>query len=266
MIGALARLLPGPVRRALSRRAATFITSHGYIPFDAARFYAEDGLYTVHDQRFRHDPAFRDAYARGVQAGDGVDPHFEWRIHVALWAAATALGAEGDFVECGVNAGFVSSAIMRRLDWVKIPRQYYLVDTFAGPVLAQFSPAELAGGRKEVVEELIAAGSYVTDVARVRANFAEWPNAVVVQGAVPDVLPRIPARHVAFLHVDMNCSAPECAAVDYFWDRLSKSGVILLDDYAHNEYAEQKEPMDEIVRSRGGQVLALPTGQGLIVK
>ena len=266
MTGALKRLMPRPVRRAISERVDAFIRSHGYILFDAARFYAQDGLFTVHDQGFREDPRFRDAYARGVQAGDGVDPRFEWRVHVALWAAATALGAEGDFVECGVNAGFVSSAIMRRLEWAKEARKYYLVDTFAGPVTEQFSAAEIEHGRKEVVSGLMAAGAYVTDLERVRANFAEWPNAVVVQGVVPEILQSIPADRVAFLHVDMNCAAPECAAVDYFWEKLSKGGIILLDDYAHNEYPEQKAPMDDVIRRRGSEVLALPTGQGLVVR
>src|SRR5438874_8693234 len=87
----------------------------GYIRFDATRHYAEDGLYTLHNQSFRQHPRFRAAYARGVQASHGVDQHLEWRIHVALWAGTTALRAPGDFVECGVNAGFVSSAIMHHL-------------------------------------------------------------------------------------------------------------------------------------------------------
>src|SRR5205823_1320202 len=106
------------------------------------RHYAEDGLYTLHNQSFRQDPRFRAAYARGVQASHGVDQHLEWRIHVALWAGATALRASGDFVECGVNAGFVSSAIMHHLNWSTLPRKYYLIDTFAGPVLEQYSEAE----------------------------------------------------------------------------------------------------------------------------
>ena len=77
--------------------------------------YAQDGLFTVHSDDFRSDPAFRAAYGRGVQAGLGVDPGFEWRAHVACWAAQTALRVKGDFVECGVNAGFLSSAIMNKL-------------------------------------------------------------------------------------------------------------------------------------------------------
>ena len=50
----------------------------------------------------------------------------------------------------------------------------------------------------QMVERARAAGAYVTDVNRARSNFAEWPNAVVVQGAVPEVLPRSLRRKSLF--------------------------------------------------------------------
>ena len=103
-------------------------------------------------------------------------------------AAELASRGPGDFVECGVNAGFVSSAVMRHLDWRRQDRQYYLIDTFAGPPLHQYSEAEVAGGRAELAREAESRGAYVKDLARVAANFAEWPNARVVPGVVPEVL------------------------------------------------------------------------------
>jgi hypothetical protein len=201
-----------------------------------------------------------------VQASDGVDLHIEWRLHTALWAAHTALRAPGDFVECGVNAGFMSSAILHRLGWGKVPRHYYLVDTFAGPPLEQYSQAEIAGGSQGKAQASLAAGAYVTDMERIRANFAEWPNAVVVQGEVPEILASVPADEVAFLHLDMNCAAPERAALEHFWPRLSRGAVVLMDDYAHSEYGEQKKVIDEFATRAGVEALALPTGQGVLVR
>ena len=55
------------------------------------------------------------AYARGVIAV-GSDYQWHWRVHVGLWAAFSASKLDGDFVECGVNRGFLSSAIMEDLD------------------------------------------------------------------------------------------------------------------------------------------------------
>jgi hypothetical protein len=251
-------MIKGLIRGALGRAGLALINTR--------RHYDSDGLFTVHSDHFRRDPAFQRAYQRGLQATDGVDPHFEWRLHVALWAAACALEVPGDFVECGVNQGFMSSAIMQRLGWERVAKRFYLIDTFAGPITSQFSAGELERGRLTAAEDRIAAGAYETDVARVRANFAQWPNAAVVQGAVPDVLPAIEVSKVAFLHLDMNCAYPERAALEHFWNRLSPGAFVLLDDYAYFGYESQTEAIDGLAESLGFEVLSLPTGQGLIRK
>jgi len=235
----------------------------GYTAFPSSKHYAEDGLYSLHDPRFLQDERFARAYARGVQANQGHDPGLAWRTHIAIWAASTALRVEGDFVECGVNAGFLSSAILSSLPE---PRRYFLIDTFAGPVLSQYSAAERASGRARFAEEAAARGAYVTDLDRVRANFAQWPHAVVVQGAVPEVLPSIDCDRVAFLHLDLNCAAPEIAALDYFWNKMPRGAVILLDDYAYLGHSAQGDAAGAWLQDHHAELLTLPTGQALILR
>jgi hypothetical protein len=235
----------------------------GYAVF---RTRGQDGLFTAHNDHFRDDPAFQEAYARGLKAGHGVDPEFTWRVHVALWAAGASLRVPGDFVECGVNAGFISSAIMYHLRWNTVGRRFFLIDTFRGPVLDQYSPQEIERGRLDLAKDALQAGAYVTDLARIQSNFSEWPNAVVVQGAVPEVLPSLDIPAVAFLHIDMNCAYPERAAIEFFWDRLSPGAMVLLDDYAYAGYEEQARAMDEAAKALKMEILSLPTGQGLIIK
>jgi Methyltransferase domain len=255
----------------MKRLIAKLLSDAGYVVFNtrSPHGYARDGLFTMHRAPFLGEKAFRSAYDRGVQASNGLDPKMEWRTHVALWAAATALRAGGDFVECGVNAGFVSSAIMHALNWRGMTRKFYLIDTFSGPVLSQYSPVEIERGRVDTAKAALAAGAYVTDLERVRANFSEWPNAVVVQGAVPEVLEAGNALNfgpVAFLHLDMNCALPERRALEFFWSRLSVGGVVLFDDYTYFGHDSQTEAIDAVAGALGARVLALPTGQGVIVK
>lgn len=238
----------------------------GLAIINTSRHYDEDGLFTVHNDHFRRDPSFQAAYQRGVVANNGLDPHLQWRLHMALWAATSALALPGDFVECGVNTGFMSSAIMGGLNWRAVAKRFYLFDTFAGPVLSQFSADEIQRGRRTVAEGQMAGGAYETDIARVRANFSQWPNAVVIPGIVPDCLPAVNIDQVAFLHIDMNCAYPERGAIEYFWNRLSPGAFVLLDDYAYHGYESQAESMDAVGRTLGFNVLSLPTGQGLIVK
>ena len=93
--------------------------------------YDQDGLKSVHNHDFMHEPRFCRAYARGVIAV-GSDYQWHWRVHVGLWAAFSASKLDGDFVECGVNRGFLSSAIMEDLDWDRLEKTFYLLDTFTG--------------------------------------------------------------------------------------------------------------------------------------
>jgi hypothetical protein len=253
-----ARRLRYYARRALDRA--------GFAVFDKRGNdrYARDGLYTLHHPHFLQDTGFQAAYARGVQASWGVDPRMEWRVHTALWAASVAARLPGDFVECGVNAGFVSSAILQSLDWPALGKTFHLIDTFAGPVLTQFSKQEQ--DRRRLAEEAIAREAYVTDWARIQANYAEWPRVRLLPGAVPEVLDGSRIDRVAFLHLDMNCAYPERAALEFFWDRMTPGGMILFDDYAFTGNDALAAEIGEAAARLGTAVLALPTGQGLIVR
>jgi hypothetical protein len=254
--------------RGLKRWFRHKLEEAGYVVFDTrtAGLYASDGIFTFNNSHFLDEPGFQAAYQRGVRASQGVDPKIWWRAHVALWAARFAVQAKGDFIECGVNAGFVSSAIMHRLEWQHIAKVFYLIDTFRGPILSQYSDHEVASGRLRVVSDAIKNGAYVTDVERVRANYAEWPNAVILQGEVPEVLKQVRVDHIAFLHLDMNCTYPERSAFEYFWEKVSPGGVVLLDDYAAYGYQALAIAIDAAASVRGAEVLSLPTGQGLICK
>ena len=70
----------------------------GYVHFNsrANQGYAQDGLFTANNSRFRETPEFQAAYARGVEASQGINPRIEWRLHVALWAARAASWRSGD--------------------------------------------------------------------------------------------------------------------------------------------------------------------------
>ena len=93
--------------------------------------YNQDGLTSIHNHEFMSDDRFKKAYQRGVDAV-GVDYNWHWRVHIGLWAARTADHLQGDFVECGVNAGFLSSSIMCDLDWDSRNKTFFLLDTFSG--------------------------------------------------------------------------------------------------------------------------------------
>jgi hypothetical protein len=218
----------------------------------------EDGLLSRHNRDFLEDRDFVRAYARGIEASG--DLCWRWRVHIGLWAASTAARLPGDFVECGVNRGFLSTAIMEYLDWDRVGKQFWLLDTFEGIDLSQLEGEELEAAPERNARMDLA------DADSVRAWFSQWRNTNVVVGSVPSTLPLVRADEIAYLHLDMNSSAPEVAALEYFWEHLVPGAVVLLDDYGYRGYEAQKRALDALARRREVPIASLPTGQGLLIR
>lgn len=218
--------------------------------------YSEDGLSTHHNHRFIADPVFAAAYARGVAANGGGDHAMRWRAHVALWAATQAARLAGDFVECGVSTGFLSSAIMQKLRWNSLEKRFFLFDTWEGLDARYVSDSEASR----------LAWYKTLSFADVERNFAEYDRVSLIKGPVPETLERAAIEKVAYLSLDMNCTAPEIAAIRYFWNRLTPGAFVVLDDYAYSGYEEQYEAFNRFAAEQGVEIVSLPTGQGLLLR
>jgi hypothetical protein len=247
--------------------------------------YNEDGLFTNHNDSFRNRADFRAAYGRALQTlikdpldetakakysqwnGSYIPRTFgQWRVHIALWCASTSAKLNGDFVECGVFVGFISSAIMKYIDWNRQGKMFFLIDTFEGPDLNQFNKNEIIRGRKEETERVRKIGGHNYSYETVKRNFQEWKNLKLIKGLVPDILKECPAEKVAYLHIDMNCAFPEISALRFFWDKMVPGGIVLLDDYAFSGFEEQHNAMNDLAEELSFSIASLPTGQGLIIK
>ena len=207
------------------------------------------------------DPRYIKAYEAG-HAALGHDHKMYWRLHTALWCAQQAARLDGDFVECGVWRGFLSTAIMTYLDWGAMTKRFYLFDTWDGLVDKYLTEGEKANAGK--VEHLNNHFRGMYD--DVRQHFAKFPRVEMIRGPVPDTLTTVSIGKIAFLSIDLNCTAPEIAAAHHFWDRLVPGAMLLLDDHGFVSYEEQKNAFDNFAREHRTEVLSLPTGQGLIIK
>ena len=160
----------------------------------------------------------------------------------------------------------MSSAIMNYLSWNSLDKKFYLLDTFQGLDVSQVSEAEKAAGYLDRNQNSLDRGDYVSGVDVVKKNFSEWKDAVVVQGSIPDSLSAVTSKQIAFIHMDLNCSPPEVAALEVLWDRLVPGAYIVHDDYAQVAHKISKDGMDKFAASKGLQFVSLPTGQGLLIK
>lgn len=240
---------------------------------DSARpeptYHADNLCVWLKDTNFLREERFQRAYRKGMDSGHKIcrekgsreDIHIEWRVHVLCWAASHASRLAGDFVECGVNTGIYSLAIADYIDLDRTGKHLYLFDTFCGIPPSQMNERERSLNR-EVENETYYEECYET----ARANFAEYRNAVLIRGQVPDTLTQVAIDQVCYLSLDMNIVLPEIAAIKYFWPKLVTGAPVILDDYGWLGYAPQKVAMDEFAASVGCTILNMPTGQGLLIK
>jgi hypothetical protein len=220
--------------------------------------YNEDGLATTHNAEFMSEPRFAEAYAAGRATGSWTFGDLHWRAYIVCWAAERGASLEGDFVECGVNRDGYALSVIKYVDFADLPKTFFLLDTYEGLVERYISPEERVHGVRE--------GEYEPCYDAVLKTFSPYTNVRIIKGAVPETLSEVTADRIAFLSLDMNTRDPEIAAAECFWDRLVTGAAIVLDDYGWRKHYEQKRAFDAFARARGVQVLALPTGQGLILK
>lgn len=214
------------------------------------------GMYINKNCDFLEDPKFKESYD-AAQRQCNRPTRCAWNLHINQWAAFHAKQLSGDFVECGVYRGSFAMSNMMYIDFKNIiDRKYYLFDTFNGLDKEYSSEEEYTNHRCDYPESY----NFVVD------SFKDYPNVVIVRGAVPKTLSKVKIEKVAYLSLDMNSVIPELEAIKYFWPKMVAGAITVLDDYGWPGHENQKKAMDDFALSVGVKILYLPTGQGLMIK
>jgi O-methyltransferase len=226
--------------------------------------FSHDLLFTYHNADFLQDKRFMESYNLGkdTDVNKSVLNNYDifWRIHVLCWAATNAKNLEGDFVDCGVNTGIFSRAVINYIDFNSTNKKYYLLDTFNGLDERYSTKEELHQSLNDKYR------SQSNTYENVKNTFKDF-NVEIIKGSVPETLELVKSSKVCYLSIDMNCVQPEVDALNFFWDKLVVGGIIILDDYGYGNITNsQKAAHDDFAKSKGIEILSLPTGQGLILK
>jgi hypothetical protein len=185
--------------------------------------------------------------------------NWHWNLQTVLWAAQQARTVEGQFVELGVFKGHTSIFLAEYLEFAGWDKRWYLYDTFDGIPDDQLDPGWAKNNK-------VVYNPQTFSYEEVRARFAPFPNIEVIKGRVPEILLDNSPDRIAFLHMDLNNSTAEIAALEALFDRISLGGVIVFDDYGWAASKAQYDAENRWFADRGLQILTLPTGQGLFIK
>lgn len=227
--------------------------------------YCDDGLATNHIVDFLRDKKFMNSYNAGKKTG-ALNNHsgdIHYRAYIACYCANYAKKIKGDFIECGVGKGIMAATIVNYLNFNKLNKCFYLIDTYEGiPIDKNLKNNELRVAK--LLNKTHFKGNYYKIIKK---NFKKYPKVKIIKGKIPLILKKIIINKISFLHLDMNNSYAEISAAKILFKKISKGGLVLLDDYSNSElFRELKNSWDEYSRLNNFNILSLPTGQGLIIK
>ena len=182
---------------------------------------------------------FTDLYARCLrQTGTVTTPfnvfqRFQTRLDLVKYFLAT-LDVPGARVECGAYRGATALLVChawrsRQIDFKG--EDFYLIDSFTGTgtsVEEDYIPVRGPDGETHM-EPFFPAGKSDTSPESVRGYFSDFPDTRICAGWIPEVFGTLPERDWAFVHIDLTLFEPTLAALNYFYPRLSKGGVIVCD-------------------------------------
>jgi len=239
--------------RQIKKDSVIFHALHGPAVYNA------DGLATSNNSDFLKDERFTRAYNAAAATNPWEGFTSQWRFYIVCWFAEYVKHLEGDYVECGVNTGAYSKAIIEYIDFDKTGKTFFLLDTFEGLVKEQVTEEEAKAGVANYLD------AYSNVYEQVKKTF-QHHNVSIIKGAVPGTLPQVTTDKIAYLSIDMNVTKPEIDAMEFFWDKLVSGAVLIHDDYGFPQHINQKIAVDAFAKRKKVPVLCLPTGQAIIFK
>lgn len=215
---------------------------------------------------FLEDPDFGRAWERTRQVNEGLWengslPDIRWRCHTCIWAAKNCLRLEGDFAEFGVNTGVLSSMILQTTKVNESGKNFYLFDTFAGIPEDSATESELAHVRN------MNKSIYSHDALEVaKSVFAPFDSVRFVVGRLPETISTSGLHRLSYASIDLNSVVAEMAVAEEIWDKLVEGAIVVLDDYGFGGHEEQREAWDAFAAKKQRMIMALPTGQDLLIR
>ena len=152
--------------------------------------------------------------------------------------------------------GFSFGVLTDYVDFGTRDKSLYLYDTFEG-----IPPAFNSENRSNDVYQ-----KEPDLYDKVVQRFSKYPNTKVIKGIVPDSFAQACPEKISLLHIDMNSSKSEIAALEHLFDRVVPGGIIVFDDFGWLGYDRQTYAEIEFMAKRNHRIMELPTGQGMLLK
>jgi len=210
--------------------------------------YYPDSLHSFPDLRTMYDK-----WIRGNKTNNNGDASRFMALILNL-RQLQAEGIEGDFAELGVWKGN-SAAVLAEFA-TKTGKHLFLFDTFSG-----FDGRDLVGtdvNHKRAFSD--------TSVDYVRETVGHGEITTYLQGFFPSTITdEVRARTFALAHIDCDLYEPMKAALEFFYPRMPRGGMLILHDYSSGTWAGAAQAVNEFSAATGEFVSLWPDKSGTAI-
>lgn len=164
-----------------------------------------------------------------------------------MWTAAKHVSdLDGDFVECGVYAGFTSYFMAKQCK-----TKIHLFDSWEG--VTDFT---------EYDNDFYRENPFKIEMSAAKTTLAQFNNKVFHKGEVPFEFDQV--EKISLLHIDMDNYNPTKIALEGLWDKVVDGGIVVVD--FHDGWASGAEKATKEFFDGVRDISLFPTGKALIMK
>jgi O-methyltransferase len=179
------------------------------------------------------------------------------RCYALYTLGRQALSLGGEFWECGVYRGGTAILLAKLIAeyGAKSGTKLHLFDTFEGmPDVNAQKDWHKSGDFKDTSEEAVK--ERVGHPSLVQTH----------KGFIPDSFKGLDGAKISFAHIDVDIYQSILDSLDFIYPKMLKGGFIVFDDYGFPTCPGARQAVDEFFSGKPEQVLAMPSGQAIIVK
>ena len=159
-------------------------------------------------------------------------------------------GLTGDVAECGCWKGHSSFIICSLLKKNNFSNNYYIFDSFEGGLSEKIdkdSNTRKKLSKRQIHNEKNCFSSTELGVRNLLKDFDFYK---IYKGWIPEKFYNVENCEFIFIHIDVDLYQPTTESLNFFYDRLKKGGVIVIDDYGYTQFPGCKTAVDEFLETK----------------
>jgi len=227
---------------------------------------------TYFNYDFETDETFKSIFREGVRRSASThDPNVvHQRLYNTVQFLRQTLDLAGAVAECGAFRGLSSFLFC---NYIKLAdarfdgSNYHIFDSFEGLSEPRQEDAIARDEYGELGAHCQPRGAFSGTLEAVKATLSDYPAIEYHRGWIPESFAGIAEREYKFVHLDLDLYEPIKGGLEYFYPRMVRSGVIVIDEYAIPRWPGAKRAVDEYCAEHNlAPAVSLTTGNGVLIK